>query len=96
MEDDEEFMEDDDEIELVNEDGIINTIRHHNSKHIEIIISDTSVDMQAGRYGCGLPYKDEAELKQATEYCKAWVIREGDIPIVVDKRRGTTLLGFGV
>lgn len=69
-------------------------------KQVKIIISDgnkyhpsvkngayyTSVDFQGSNYGAGYPCDNEREIKHAIEHQKRWIIREGDVPIIVDKR----------
>ena len=53
-----------------------------------------SVGFSASHYGSGSPCDNEKEVSQAVKHCKEWIIREGDIPFIVDKRKKATLLGF--
>ena len=55
----------------------------------------TSVGFSASTYGSGSPCTSEEEIRKAIDGCKAWIIREGDVPIIQDKRKlGINLLNF--
>jgi len=45
-----------------------------------------SVGFSAKSYGSGFPCDNEEEILRAIKHCKEWVIKEGDIPVVVDLR----------
>jgi hypothetical protein len=50
----------------------------------------TSVGFNAKRYGMGYHCKSE-DIASAIKHAKEWIIREGDIPILADKRKKATL-----
>ena len=58
---------------------------HYDSSH-KNGCAYTSVDLSAGNYGgCG-GHENEDDIQSAVNNYKDWVIREGDIPVVIDKR----------
>lgn len=67
---------------------------------VEIIIEKmenyTSVGFMANRYGMGYPCNSEEDIKEGIKHAKEWILREGDKPIVVDKRDGHGQLKLGV
>lgn len=54
----------------------------------------TSVHFQASTYGCGAPCDSEDEIQEAIKHQKEWIVKEGDIPIVEDKRVKMDLLSY--
>ncbi len=60
-------------------------------KKVQIIIEASDkfyamVGFMASTYGRGGHADNEEEVEKAILNCKAWILREGDIPVVVDKR----------
>lgn len=47
----------------------------------------TSVGFSASTYGAGTPCKTDDEIRSSIEHQKQRIIREGDIPVVIDKRQ---------
>lgn len=52
------------------------------------------VSCNANTYGSHSPCSSSEEIKSAVTYCKEWIIREGDIPIVEDIREKNTLAAW--
>ena len=50
-----------------------------------------SVGFTAKRYGSSSPCDNDDEIDRAIKNCKEWIIKEGDIPILQDKRKKATL-----
>lgn len=52
----------------------------------------THVGFSASYYGSTSPCNTEDDIISSIEYCKSWIIREGDVPIIRDYRiRGQKL-----
>ena len=78
------------------------------NKKVEILITDghhyalshkdgapfTSVDMNTNTYGSASPCDTEADVQSALSHAKEWAKREGNKPVVVDKRAGAGLLQY--
>ena len=47
----------------------------------------TSVEFMANNYGGGVGCDNEEEIKQQVQHYVDWIKREGDVAVVVDKRK---------
>ncbi len=54
----------------------------------------TSVGFEANRYGYGSPCDNERQIQSAIRHAKEWIRKEGDIPVVVDKRAKAQLTNW--
>lgn len=51
----------------------------------------TSVGFNGKNYGSMSPCRNDKEIKKSIENCKEWIIKEGDIPVIVDNREKAKL-----
>jgi len=67
---------------------------YHYNKSVKNGASFTSVGFSANTYGSGYPCDTPEDIQRAIQHHKAWIIKEGDIPIVRDLREKSKLTKF--
>lgn len=75
-------------VEIIIEDG------HNYAEGIKGGAPFTSVGFNAISYGAGHPCDNEEEIQNAIKHCKDWIKYEGDIPVIVDKRKKAQLTNW--
>jgi hypothetical protein len=53
-----------------------------------------AVDFHARTYGRYSPCYNEDDIQDSVEFAKKWIKKEGDIPIVLDKRKKVQLTNW--